>query len=171
MGECADYQINQMQSGRYHSSYVKTPKRKESNMANFNKILLVGNLTRDPQLSYLPSQTPVCEFGLVVNRTWTGKDGAKKEETCFVECKAFAKMAETLNKYLEKGKSVLIEGRLKFDSWTAKDGSKRSKHSVIVETFQFLGSKSGADKQTPVKPPQTYDTPPESQMDYDDVPF
>jgi len=112
-------------------------------MANFNKILLVGNLTRDPQLSYLPSQTAVVEFGLAVNRNWTGKDGQKKEETCFIECKAFARQAETINKYLSKGRPVLIEGRLKFESWTAQDGSKRSKHSVIVETFQFLGSAQG----------------------------
>lgn len=109
-------------------------------MANFNKILLVGNLTRDPQLSYLPSQTAVVEFGLAVNRTWTGKDGQKKEEICFIDCRAFAGQAETINKYLSKGKPVLIEGRLKFDSWTAQDGSKRSKHSVVVETFQFLGT-------------------------------
>ena len=112
-------------------------------MANFNKILLVGNLTRDPQLSYLPSQTAVVEFGLAVNRKWTGKDGQKKEETCFIECKAFARQAETINKYLSKGRPVLIEGRLKFDSWTAQDGSKRSKHSVVIETFQFLGSAQG----------------------------
>ncbi|MCK4887818.1 MAG: single-stranded DNA-binding protein [Planctomycetes bacterium] len=112
-------------------------------MANFNKILLVGNLTRDPQLSYLPSQTAVVEFGLAVNRTWTGKDGQKKEETCFIECKAFARQAETINKYLSKGRPVLIEGRLKFDSWTAQDGSKRSKHSVVIDTFQFLGSAQG----------------------------
>ena len=112
-------------------------------MANFNKILLAGNLTRDPQLSYLPSQTAVVEFGLAVNRTWTGKDGQKKEEACFVDCRAFAKQAETMNKYLKKGSPVLIEGRLKFDSWTAQDGSKRSKHSVFVETFQFLGSGPG----------------------------
>jgi len=112
-------------------------------MANFNKILLIGNLTRDPQLSYLPSQTAVVEFGLAVNRTWKGKDGQKKEETCFIECRAFAGQAETINKYLSKGRPVLIEGRLKFDSWTAQDGSKRSKHSVVIETFQFLGSAQG----------------------------
>ncbi len=112
-------------------------------MANFNKVLLIGNLTRDPQLSYLPSQTAVVEFGLAVNRVWTGKDGQKKEEVCFVDCRAFAGQAETINKYLSKGKQVLIEGRLKFDSWAAQDGSKRSKHSVVVENFQFLGSGQG----------------------------
>lgn len=116
-------------------------------MANFNKVLLAGNLTRDPQLSYLPSQTAVVEFGLAVNRSWTGKDGEKKEDTCFVDCRAFAKQAETMNKYLKKGSPVLIEGRLKFDSWTAQDGSKRSKHSVVIETFQFLGAGPGGGGQ------------------------
>ncbi len=108
-------------------------------MSNYNKIMLMGNITRDLQLSYLPSQTAVVEFGIAVNRTWTGKDGAKKEEVCFVDCRAFGKTAETMNKYLSKGKPVFIEGRLTFDSWTAQDGSKRSKHCVTVENFQFLG--------------------------------
>jgi len=123
-------------------------------MPNFNKILLIGNLTRDPQISYLPSQTAVCEFGLAVNRTWTGKDGQKKEETCFIDCRAFAGQAETMYKYLSKGKPMLIEGRLKFESWTAQDGSKRSKHSVVVETFQFLGESA---KNTTTEPDMTED--------------
>ena len=109
-------------------------------MANFNKILLMGNMTRDPQLSYLPSQTAVVEFGLAVNRNWTGKDGEKKSEVCFVDCQAFGRTAETINKYLAKGSLIFVEGRLKFDSWTAQDGSKRSKHRVTVESFQFLPS-------------------------------
>ncbi len=109
-------------------------------MANFNKVLLMGNLTRDPQLSYLPSQTAVVDFGLAVNRRWTGKDGQAKEEVCFVDCRAFGKQAETINKYLTKGRAVFLEGRLTFDSWTAQDGSKRSKHRVTVENFQFLPS-------------------------------
>jgi single-strand DNA-binding protein len=108
-------------------------------MANFNKIFLIGNLTRDPQLSYLPSETPVVDFGLAVNRRWTGKDGTKKEETCFVDCRAFGRQAENINKYLSKGRPLFVEGRLSFDSWTAQDGSKRSKHRVTVENFQFLG--------------------------------
>ena len=114
-------------------------------MANFNKVLLMGNLTRDPQLSYLPSQTAVVEFGLAVNRKWTGKDGEKKEETCFVDCQAFAGRAETINKYLSKGNPLFVEGRLKFDSWTAQDGSKKSKLRFVVDNFQFLGggSKTG----------------------------
>ena len=113
-------------------------------MANYNKVLLMGNLTRDPQMSYLPSQTAVVEFGLAVNRRWTGKDGDKKEDTCFIDCRAFGRTAETINKYLSKGRPVFVEGRLDFDSWTAQDGSKRSKHRVTVENFQFLGSGGGA---------------------------
>ena len=109
-------------------------------MANVNKIFLIGNLTRDPQLSYLPSQKAVVDFGLATNRTWTGQDGHKKEQVCFVDCRAFGKQAETLNKYMTKGKSIFIEGRLDFDQWTAQDGSKKSKHRVTVENFQFLGS-------------------------------
>jgi len=112
-------------------------------MANYNKVMLMGNLTRDPQLSYTPSQTPVVDFGLAVNRRWTGKDGESKEETCFVDCRAFARRAETINKYLVKGSPVFVEGRLTFGSWTAQDGTKRSKLTVTVENFQFLPSGGG----------------------------
>lgn len=107
-------------------------------MASLNKVMLIGNLTRDPELSYLPSQTAVVVFCIAVNRKWKGKDGQQNDETCFVDCQAFGKQAETLNKYMTKGKPIFIEGRLKFDSWTAQDGSKRSKHKVVVEGFQFL---------------------------------
>ena len=118
-------------------------------MASYNKILLLGNLTRDPQLSYTPNQTAVVDFGLATNRKWTGQDGSQREETCFVDCRAFGKTAETINKYLNKGKPVFIEGRLTFDSWTAQDGTKKSKHRITVETFQFLSSGApGGDKQS-----------------------
>jgi single-strand DNA-binding protein len=113
-------------------------------MANFNKVMLMGNLTRDPQLSYLPSQTPVVDFGLAVNRKWTSKEGESKEEVCFIDCRAFGKPAETLNKYMKKGRPLFVEGRLVFDQWTAQDGSKRSKHRVHVDNFQFLGGGQGA---------------------------
>ena len=109
-------------------------------MANFNKVLLIGNLTRDPQLTYLPSQTPVVEFGLAVNRRWKGKNGEDKDETCFVDCKAFARLAENINKYMKKGRPIFVEGRLTYETWTAQDGAKRSKHRVIVENCQFLGT-------------------------------
>lgn len=122
---------------------------------NFNKVFLGGNLTRDPQLSYLPSQMAVVEFGIAVNRNWKGKGGEKKSEVCFVDCRAFGKPAETLNKYTGKGDPLFIEGRLDFDSWTAKDGSKRSKHRVTVESFQFLGQ--GQQKPQRDNPMETTD--------------
>ncbi|MGA2916024.1 MAG: single-stranded DNA-binding protein [Sedimentisphaerales bacterium] len=107
-------------------------------MANFNKVILMGNLTRDPQLSYLPSQTAVVDFGIAVNRRWTGQDGQQRDEVCFVDCRAFGKPAETINKYCKKGRPLMIEGRLTLDQWTGQDGQKRSKHRVTVESFQFL---------------------------------
>jgi single-strand DNA-binding protein len=120
-------------------------------MANFNKVLLIGNLTRDPQLSYTPTQTAVVDFGLAVNRRWKGQDGESKEETCFVDCRAFGRLAENINKYLTKGRPLFVEGRLTFNSWTAQDGTKRSKHRVTVENFQFLGGPgpggAGGDEQ------------------------
>jgi len=112
-------------------------------MANLNKVLLMGNITRDPELKYLPSQTAVCEFGMAVNRTWTGQDGVKKEEVTFVDCSCFGKQAELISKYKKKGDPLFIEGRLKLDQWEAQDGSKRSKMRVVVENFQFLNRSSG----------------------------
>ena len=123
-------------------------------MAGFNKVLLMGNLTRDPQLSYTPTQTAVVDFGLAVNRRWTGKGGESKEETCFVDCRAFGRQAENINKYLTKGRLVFVEGRLTFDSWTSQDGTKRSKHRVTVETFQFLPSTAGAPPE--IHPSEAY---------------
>lgn len=113
-------------------------------MANFNKVLLMGNLTRDPQLSYLPSQTPVVDFGIAVNRKWTSKEGESREETCFIDCRAYSRLAETINKYMSKGRPIFIEGRLVYDTWTAQDGSKRSRHRIHVDNFQFLGAPQGA---------------------------
>jgi len=128
-------------------------------MANFNKIFLMGNLTRDPQLSYLPSQTAVVEFGIAVNRKWKSKDGGDKSEVCFVDCRAYGRTAENINKYLAKGRPLFVEGRLTFDSWTAQDGSKRSKHRVTVENFQFLGQQEQAG------------TDQKSEASSDDIPF
>jgi len=128
-------------------------------MASYNKVMLMGNLTRDPKLSYTPSQTAVADFGMAVNRRWKSADGAVREETLFVDCKAFGRSAENINKYCVKGKGLFIEGRLTFDSWTAQDGTKRSKHTVTVESFTFIsgdnaqqaatGRQSEAPKATP----------------------
>jgi len=112
-------------------------------VANLNKVMLMGNITRDPALKYLPSQTAVCEFGLAINRTWTGQDGVKKEEVTFVDCDCFGKTAELLAKYKKKGDPLFIEGRLKLDQWEAQDGSKRSRMKVVVENFQFLNRGTG----------------------------
>lgn len=108
-------------------------------MANFNKVILAGNLTRDPQLTYLPSQTPVVDFAIAINRYWTGADGQRRDETCYIDVRAYGKQAETINYYMSKGRAILIEGRLRLEQWIGQDGTKRSKHIVIVENFQFLG--------------------------------
>jgi single-strand DNA-binding protein len=114
-------------------------------MANVNRVILIGNLTRDPQLKYLPSQTAVAEFGLATNRKFKSATGEDREEVCFVDCTAFGKAGEIINQYCQKGKQLYIEGRLKFDSWEDKQGGgKRSKLSVVVENFQFLGGRDGA---------------------------
>ena len=113
-------------------------------MSGFNKCIMLGNLTRDPSLSYLPSNTPVVEFGLAMNNKWTGKDGTKHEDVCFIDCRAFGNQAETINKYCSKGRPLLVEGRLDFDQWETPDGAKRSKHRITVNTFTFIG---GGDRQ------------------------
>lgn len=110
-------------------------------MASFNKVILMGNLTRDPQLSYLPSGTAVCEFGLAVSHKWRDREGQMKEETCFVDCNLYAKSAETFNQYMSKGKPVLIEGRLRYETWQTPEGQTRSKHRVFVENFRFVGGR------------------------------
>jgi single-strand DNA-binding protein len=118
-------------------------------MASFNKVILMGNLTRDPQMKYLPSQTPVAEFGLATNRRFKTQSGEEKEEVTFVDCAAFGKQAEVINRWCRKGKQLFIEGRLKFDTWDDKNGGgKRSKLSVIVENFQFVGSREQSDGET-----------------------
>jgi single-strand DNA-binding protein len=110
-------------------------------MANFNKVLLIGNLTRDPELKHTPSNQAVATIGLAVNRNFTTKDGEKREETTFVDCEAWGRQAEVMSQYLSKGRPVMIEGRLKLDQWQDKDGNNRSKLRVVVENFQFLGGR------------------------------
>lgn len=128
-------------------------------MASFNKVILMGNLTRDPQLRYLPSNMAVCEFGLAVNRRWRDKDGNQKEEVCFVDVTAWGRQAETINQYLTKGRGILIEGHLRLESWTGQDGQKRSKHTVVVENFQFVGGRGEAGGPAPGSPAERA-TPP-----------
>ncbi len=118
-------------------------------MASFNKVILLGNITRDPQLTYLPSQTPVVEFGIAVNRKWKGQDGSSREETTFVDCQMFGRRGEVINKYLHKGDPIFIEGRLRYESWQSQDGSKRSRTRVLIENFEFVGGGKRSGGQGP----------------------
>jgi single-strand DNA-binding protein len=112
-------------------------------MANLNKVMLIGNLTRDPDLKYTPGNQAVCEIGLAVNRKYRTKEGEDREETTFVDCEAWGKQAEVLKQYMTKGKPLFVEGRLKLDTWEDKDGGKRSKMRVVIENFQFIGAAGG----------------------------
>ncbi len=109
-------------------------------MANFNRVILLGNLTRDPELRTTPKGTSVCQFGMAVNRVYRSGDETQ-EETTFVDLEAWGKQAEIISKYVSKGNPLFIEGRLKFDSWESKEGEKRSKLKVIVENMQLMGSR------------------------------
>jgi single-strand DNA-binding protein len=112
---------------------------------SFNKVILMGNLTRDIELRYTPNNTAVGNFGVAVNRQWKTPDGQTQEEVTFVDCEAWGKQAEIMSQYLNKGRRVFVEGRLKLDQWQDKnDGSKRSKLKVVVEEFRFVDSKPGA---------------------------
>jgi single-strand DNA-binding protein len=108
-------------------------------MASYNRVILVGNLTRDPQLSYTPANTPVCKFGIATNRNFKDREGNSREEVCFVDCTLFGRGGEVFNQYMSKGRSALVEGRLHLSQWTTPEGAKRSKLEVVVESFTFLG--------------------------------
>ena len=112
-------------------------------MANYNKVLLMGNLTRDIELKHIPSGMAVANIGLAVNRRYKSKEGENREETTFVDCEAWGRTAEVMQQYLAKGRPVFIEGRLKLDTWQDKDGSNRSKLKVVVESFEFIDSRGG----------------------------
>lgn len=113
-------------------------------MANYNKVMLMGNLTRDPEVRYSSNNNAICKIGLAVNRRYTLADGTKKEEVTFVDCDAFGKTGEAIGKYLSKGKPIFIEGHLRLDEWQDKQtNEKRTKLKVVIDTFQFIDSKGG----------------------------
>ncbi|MFK7759520.1 MAG: single-stranded DNA-binding protein [Phycisphaerales bacterium] len=113
-------------------------------MASFNKVMLMGNLTRDIEIRHTPSNTAVGNFGLAVNRKYKTQSGEQREEVAFIDCEAWGRTAEVMSQYLSKGRPVFIEGRLKFDQWDDRNGGgKRSKLSVVVDNFQFIDSGSG----------------------------
>ena len=114
-------------------------------MANLNKVLLMGNLTRDPEVRYTPKGTAVAELGIAVNRVYSGENGEKREEVTFVDVTVWGRTAENVGEYLKKGRPVFIEGRLQLDSWEDKQsGQKRNKLKVVADNVQFLGSRGGA---------------------------
>src|SRR5260221_14514402 len=154
-------------------------------MANFNKIILAGNLTRDPELRYTPKGTAIAKFGLAINRTWKNDAGETKEEVTFVDIDAFARQAEVIAQYFKKGRPILVEGRLRLDQWDDKQtNQKRSKLGVTLEGFSFLDSKrsdgnvpSEAARPRPAAVPAAVEAPeaggePEPvPHEEDDVPF
>ena len=122
-------------------------------MASFNKVILVGNLTRDPELRYTPKGMAIAKIGLAVNRTWRNEAGETKEEVTFVDVDVFGRTAENVGQYMRKGRPIMIEGRLRLDQWDDKQtGQKRSKLGVVAETVQFLGSPTGAGESSPDAP-------------------
>jgi single-strand DNA-binding protein len=154
-------------------------------MASFNKVILVGNLTRDPELRYTPKGMAVAKIGLAVNRTWRNEAGEQKEEVTFVDVDVWGRTAENVAQYMRKGSPILIEGRLRLDQWDDKQsGQKRSKLGVTAETVQFLsaGTRNDATGGAPGAPaartPRPMATAPPSESDGeaptmqdDDVPF
>ena len=136
-------------------------------MPNFQKLIIIGHLTRDPVLSYTPNQTEVVEFGIATNRKWTNQAGQKQEEVLFIDCVMFGKRSTAIREYCSKGDPLLVEGRLKLETWQAQDGSNRSKHKVIVENFTFMGS----PKDKPQGQQQGSQQAKPAVDDYDDIPY
>ncbi len=149
-------------------------------MASYNKVILMGNLTRDPELQYLPNGTPMAKFGLAVNRVYNDRQsGERKEDVCFVDITVWARQAEICNEYLQKGSPVFLEGRLNFNSWETDEGQKRNKLDVVAERVQLIGGRQdggggGAyDQASPAAAPSSaqfsgQEGPPTTD---DDIPF
>jgi single-strand DNA-binding protein len=152
-------------------------------MAYLNKVFLIGNLTRDPELRVTPKGTAICQFGIAVNRQFKDESGATRDETTFVDIEAWGKQGELVSKYLTKGSPAMVEGRLKFDQWEDKtSGQKRSKLKVVLDNVQFLSTRGGgghapgaaapADDGDPASPPPARPSAPPAKENLDeDVPF
>ena len=146
-------------------------------MASFNKVILLGNLTRDPEVRYTPKGSAVCDLGIAVNRQYTLDSGEKREEGTFVDVVLWSRLAEIAGEYLKKGRPVFIEGRLQLDTWDDKQsGQKRSKLRVIGETMQLLGGRppgagggggEGGESRKTTPPPK----PGAAEPDDDEIPF
>ncbi len=132
----------------------------------FNKVVMIGNLTRDVELRYLPSGAALATIGLASNRKFKKQDGTMADETCFIDVKLFGRTAEVANQYLKKGSKVLIEGRLSFETWTDQMGAKKSKHTITAEGMTMLDSKSYSTIQEDSNQANTYQPSPTSTASY-----
>jgi single-strand DNA-binding protein len=122
-------------------------------MASYNKVILLGNLCRDPELRITPKGSSIAQISLAVNRKWKDDAGQQKEEVTFIDCEAWGKQADTIAKYLTKGRPLFIEGRLKLDTWEDKNGGgKRSKLKVVIESFQFVGARDTESREPTYSP-------------------
>ena len=151
-------------------------------MANFNRVILAGNLTRDPELRYTPKGVAIAKMGMAINRSWKTETGETKEEVTFVDVDAFGRQAEVIGQYMKKGRPLLVEGRLKLDQWEDKNThQKQSKLKVVLESFSFIDSNRGDSPAPAVARPATVtaaaaEAPPPAgaeapEPEQDDVPF
>ncbi len=141
-------------------------------MPSFNKVIIMGHLTRDPELRALPKGTAICQFGVAINRAFKTESGEKREEVTFVDLEAWGKTAEIIAKHLTKGRAAMLEGRLKLDQWEdKKSGEKRSKLKVVVEAFQFIGGREDAAPAPAQSAPAGAATGKPAENLDEDVPF
>jgi len=140
-------------------------------MASFNKVILIGNLTRDPEVKTLPKGTAVCNISMAVNRRWKNEAGDDKEDVYFADCKAFGKQAETIGQWVKKGHPLMIEGRLTREEWDdKKTGEKKSATRIMIESFQFLKGRDEGAAPAP-RASTAPSAAPKPDLDADDVPF
>ena len=161
-------------------------------MPNLNKVMLMGNLTRDPEIKYTPKGTAIANFGMAINRNYSTEGGEKREEVTFIDIEAFGRTAEIIGEYFKKGRPIFIEGRLKLDTWDDKQtGQKKSKLRVVADSFEFLGSREGgatggggesseggrsesrptSSFKKPAAPPPRAPADPDLDAEGDDIPF
>ena len=150
-------------------------------MPSYNRVILMGNLTRDPELRYTPSGQAVSDIRIAINRRVKTPEGERKDSTTFVDVTVWGRQAEVINEYFAKGQPIFIEGRLSLDEWTSQDGQRRSKLRVVLENFQFVSPRGpgrapgahpqGAAPAPGAQPPQSPEPPPDDAEPFDDVPF
>lgn len=143
-------------------------------MASFNKVILLGNLTRDPELRVTPAGQSICKIAVATTRVFNDKEGNQREETTYIDIDSFGRQAEVISQYFTKGKPILVEGRLRLDQWETNEGEKRNKLKVMLESFTFVGSKASNEnnaeqnyeQHSPPVRNKKMDTP--SHADFDD---